>query len=99
MEKKTKQFDRIVLGWKGKVDDLSMDLDNTQVETRQISSELIRVKNDYSESILQLRDVCKNIKKLSHKIKDTMDQMSREDIFIYEDAVYLPGADPGQSGG
>merc|ERR1719500_908658 len=54
MEKKAKQFDRIVGEWKSKVDGLGMDLDNAQNETRNVSSELFRVKSAYDESILQL---------------------------------------------
>merc|ERR1719369_2445009 len=54
MEKKAKQFDRIVGEWKLKVDGLSRDLDIAQKETRNISSELFRVKNAYDESVLQL---------------------------------------------
>merc|ERR1712240_614511 len=44
MEKKAKQFDRIVGEWKGKVDGLATDLDNAQKETRNISSDLFKVK-------------------------------------------------------
>ena len=40
-----------------KVDSLGMDLDCAQKETRNISSELFRVKNAYDESILQLEEV------------------------------------------
>ena len=40
-----------------KVDGLGMDLDVAQKETRNISSELFRVKNAYDESILQLEEV------------------------------------------
>ena len=43
MEKKAKNFDKIVCEWKGKVDSLSMDLDITQKECRNASSELFRV--------------------------------------------------------
>merc|ERR1711892_1163271 len=57
MEKKAKQFDRIISEYKTKVDGLSMDLDTAQKETRNISSELFRVKNAYDESILQLEEV------------------------------------------
>merc|ERR1712077_156410 len=42
MEKKAKQFDRIVGEWKQKVDGIGMDLDNAQKETRNASSELFR---------------------------------------------------------
>merc|ERR1712020_531112 len=54
MEKKAKQFDKIVQEWKMKVDSLGMDLDVAQKETRNASSELFRVKSAYEESILQL---------------------------------------------
>jgi len=57
MEKKAKQFDRIVAEWKAKVDSLSMDLDVSQKETRNASSELFRIKNAYDESVLQLDEV------------------------------------------
>merc|ERR1711863_141253 len=42
MEKKAKQFDRIVGEWKQKVDCLSMDLDTAQKECRNASSELFK---------------------------------------------------------
>merc|ERR1711881_413074 len=75
MEKKAKQFDRVVGEWKQKVDCLSMDLDTAQKECRNASSELFRVKSAYEESVLQLDDVKEN-KILSNEIKDIMDQIS-----------------------
>merc|ERR1719273_2447802 len=54
MEKKAKQFDRVVAEWKQKVDCLSMDLDVAQKECRNASSELFRIKSAYEESVLQL---------------------------------------------
>merc|ERR1712020_538937 len=42
MEKKAKQFYRIVGEWKSKVDSIGMDLDSAQKETRNASSELFR---------------------------------------------------------
>merc|ERR1712149_131712 len=68
MERKAKQFDRIVGEWKQKVDCLSMDLDVAQKETRNVSAELFRVKNAYDESILQLEEVRRENKSLSHEI-------------------------------
>merc|ERR1711981_358624 len=76
MEKKAKQFDRIVGEWKSKVDSIGMDLDSAQKETRNASSELFRVKSAYEESILQLDEVRKENKNLSNEIKDIMDQIS-----------------------
>merc|ERR1719173_125029 len=84
MEKKAKQFDRIVGEWKNKVDGLGMDLDVAQKETRNISSELFRVKNAYDESILQLEEVRRENKVLSNEIKDIMDQISEGGRSIHE---------------
>merc|ERR1711962_1876403 len=65
MEKKAKQFDRIVGEWKMKVEGLSMDLDVAQKETRSVSAELFRVKNAYDESVMQLDEVRRENKNLS----------------------------------
>merc|ERR1719422_2996229 len=62
MEKKARQFDRIVSEWKSKADSLSMDLDVAQKESRNASSELFRVKSAYEESVLQLDEVRKENK-------------------------------------
>merc|ERR1711937_108038 len=84
MEKKAKQFDRIVSEWKGKVDSLGMDLDVAQKECRNASSELFRVKNAYEEGVLQLEEVRKENKNLSNEIKDIMDQISEGGRSIHE---------------
>ena len=84
MEKKAKQFDRIVGEWKGKVDSIGMDLDSAQKETRNASSELFRVKSAYEESILQLDEVRRENKNLSNEIKDIMDQISEGGRSIHE---------------
>merc|ERR1712130_244452 len=78
MEKKAKQFDRIVGEWKGKVDGLGMDLDNAQKETRNISSELFRVKNAYDESVIQLEEVRRENKLLSNEIKKIRKRLEAE---------------------
>merc|ERR1712179_864064 len=84
MEKKAKQFDKIVGEWKMKVDGLGMDLDVAQKECRNASSELFRVKSAYEESILQLDEVRKENKCLSNEIKDIMDQISEGGKSIHE---------------
>merc|ERR1711997_1188983 len=84
MEKKAKQFDKIVGEWKHKVDGLAMDLDVAQKECRNASSELFRVKSAYEESIAQLDEVRKENKQLSNEIKDIMDQISEGGRSIHE---------------
>merc|ERR1712106_578017 len=84
MEKKAKQFDRIVGEWKGKVDGLGMDLDISQKETRNISSELFKVKSAYEELALQLEEVRRENKTLSNEIQDIMDQLTEGGRSIHE---------------
>merc|ERR1712214_80642 len=84
MEKKARQFDRIVKEWKRKADSLSMDLDVAQKEARNASSELFRVKSAYEESVIQLDEVRKENKGLSNEIKDIMDQISEGGRSIHE---------------
>merc|ERR1719147_92618 len=84
MEKKAKQFDRIVAEWKYKVDGLSMELDVSQNETRNISAELFKIKNAYEESVLQLDEVRRENKSLSNEIKDIMDQITEGGRSIHE---------------
>merc|ERR1712029_1311039 len=79
-----KQFDRIVGEWKQKVDSIGRDLDNSQKETRNASSELFRVKSAYEESVLQLDEVRRENKTLSNEIKDIMDQISEGGRSIHE---------------
>ena len=57
MDKKARQFDRIVGEWKGKVDGLGKDLDVAQSEARNLSSDLFKHKNAYDEAVLQLEEV------------------------------------------
>merc|ERR1719420_2530048 len=84
MEKKAKQFDRIVGEWKQKVDNLAMDLDISQNETRNIASELFKIKNAYDEALLQLEEVRRENKTLSNEIKDILDQITEGGRSIHE---------------
>merc|ERR1712079_620450 len=84
MEKKAKQFDRIVGEWKQKVDSIGMDLDVSQKDCRIASAELFRVKSAYDESVLQLDEVRRENKTLSNEIKDIMDQISEGGRSIHE---------------
>ena len=42
MEKKAKNFDRIVGEWRGKIEGLQAQLDQSQAECRSFSTELFR---------------------------------------------------------
>merc|ERR1719225_1006779 len=76
MERQAKHYDKVIGEWKTKVDSLSRDLDNSQKETRNISSDLFKVKAAYEECVIHLDDVRRENKTLSNEIKDIMDQIS-----------------------
>merc|ERR1712142_919067 len=84
MERKAKQFDTVISEWKRKVDSLTFDLDVTQKETRNISSDLFKIKSAYEETIMQLEEVRRENKTLSNEIKDIMDQISEGGHSIHE---------------
>jgi len=84
MDRKAKQFDKVIGEWKAKVDRLSFDLDVSQKETRNASSELFKVKSAYEETVLQLEEVRRENKTLSNEIKDIMDQISEGGRSIHE---------------
>merc|ERR1711915_299777 len=56
MEKKLKQFDKVVHDWKTKADGYSQELEVSQRECRNVSSELFRIKNGYEECMSQLEE-------------------------------------------
>merc|ERR1719348_2340383 len=84
MDRKAKQFDKVIGEWKAKVDRLSFDLDVSQKATRNASSELFKVKSAYEETILQLEEVRRENKTLSNEIKDIMDQITEGGRSIHE---------------
>merc|ERR1712200_287865 len=84
MERKAKSFDKTITEMKGKVDRLSFELDVSQKDTRNVSSELFKVKSAYEETILQLEEVRRENKTLSNEIKDIMDQISEGGRSIHE---------------
>merc|ERR1712088_949977 len=84
MEKKAKQFDKLVGEWKAKAAGLGMDLDVAQMECRNAASEVFKIKNAYEESVLQLEEVRRENKILSNEIKDIMDQISEGGRSIHE---------------
>merc|ERR1712042_232539 len=74
-EKKQRNFEKIIAEWKMKVDDMSRDVDASQLEARNYSAELFKAKNQYDESLEHLDVVRRENKNLSEEIKDLMDQI------------------------
>eukprot|EP00092_Neocalanus_flemingeri_P016779 GFUD01018148.1.p1 GENE.GFUD01018148.1~~GFUD01018148.1.p1 ORF type:complete len:1458 (+),score=511.32 GFUD01018148.1:400-4374(+) len=83
-EKKIKMMDRFVSDWRRKADDLSKELSLSQMEQRNIASELFRVKNGKAEGDQQLDEILRENKTLSEEIKDLMEQISDGGRTIHE---------------
>ena len=62
-------FPQVVAEWKMKVEDLTAELDASQKECRNYSTELFRVKAAYEESQEQLDSIRRENKNLSDEIK------------------------------
>lgn len=69
MEKKAKAFDKTVAEWKQRCDDFAVELDNSQKECRNYSTELFRLRTVYDESQEQLDTVRRENKNLQEEIK------------------------------
>jgi len=83
-EKRQKNFDKIIGEWKMKVDDLAAELESSQKECRNFSTELFRVKAAYEENLEQLDSVRRENKNLADEIKDLMDQIGEGGRSLHE---------------
>merc|ERR1719342_1021880 len=72
---KQKNFDKIISEWKMKVEDLSAEVDVSQKECRNYSTELFRIKACYEENIETMDSMKRENKNLSEEVKDLMDQI------------------------
>lgn len=69
MEKKQKQFDKLISEWKQKCEDISVELEHSQKESRSFSSELFKLKTQYEESYERIDALTKENKNLAEEIK------------------------------
>merc|ERR1712112_520317 len=73
-EKRAKNFDKVLGEWQSKAADLQAEINASQDEGRNYSSELFRLKAAQQESIEQLDVVKRENKNLADEIKDLLDQ-------------------------
>jgi len=69
MDKKQKQFDKLINEWKQKCEDITVELEASQKEARQFSSELFKIRSQYEESHEQIDALRKENKSLADEIK------------------------------
>ncbi|XP_076373054.1 myosin heavy chain, muscle-like isoform X2 [Tachypleus tridentatus] len=84
LEKKQKSFDKTIAEWKQKVDDLSAELDASQRECRDYSTELFKMRASYEEGQEQYEAVKRENKNLQDEIKDLVDQLGEGGRNVHE---------------
>ncbi|XP_023210290.1 myosin heavy chain, muscle-like isoform X18 [Centruroides sculpturatus] len=84
LEKKQKSFDKIVADWKQKVDDLASELDASQRECRNYSTELFKLRSQYEESQEHYEALKRENKNLQDEIKDLVDQLGEGGRSVHE---------------
>lgn len=64
MDKKQRNFDRIIAEWKQKYEETQAELESSQKESRSLSTELFKLKNAYEESLENLETLKRENKNL-----------------------------------
>merc|ERR1740128_1365951 len=74
-EKRGKNFDKVLGEWQAKAADVAAEVEASQNEGRNYSSELFRLKAAQDEALEQLDIVKRENKNLADEIKDLLDQL------------------------
>merc|ERR1711931_81146 len=74
-EKRDKNFDKVLGEWQAKAADVAAEVEASQNEGRNYSSELYRLKSAQDEAIEQLDIVKRENKNLADEIKDLLEQL------------------------
>jgi len=83
-EKKQKNFDKIINEWKMKTDDLANELDASQKEARNYSTEHFRIKAAYEENISTVDSIHRENKNLTDEVRDLIDQIGDSGRMYHE---------------
>merc|ERR1712165_573350 len=84
IEKRGRNFDKIINEWKCKADDLTNEIGASQSECRNYSSEYFRIKSANEEILEHLDTVKRENKNLAEEIKDLLDQLGEGGRSIHE---------------
>ena len=77
MDKKQKQFDKLINEWRQKCEDITVELEASQKEARNFSTELFKLKQQYEESHEQIDALRKENKNLADEIKVCIKECTR----------------------
>ena len=83
MDKKQKQFDKLINEWKQKCQDITIELETSQKEARHFSTELFKLKTQYEESHEQIEALRKENRNLADEVKVKSNRISCSDILLF----------------
>ncbi|XP_078125300.1 myosin-16-like [Sander vitreus] len=84
LDKKQRVFDKMAAEWSQKNEELQLELDNSQKESRSYMTELYKLKTAYEESQDHIESVRKENKTLSEEIKELVDQLGEGGRSVHE---------------
>merc|ERR1719391_1725987 len=84
IENRAKSYDKVVGEWQVKASDIASEVEASNAECRNYSSELFRVKAAQEEALEQLDIVRRENKNLADEIKDLLDQLGDGGRSIHE---------------
>merc|ERR1711902_242 len=84
IEKRGRNFDKVVNEWRLKAEDLQGEITASQTECRNYSSEYFRVKASNEEMLEHLDTVRRENKNLAEEIKDLLDQLGEGGRSMHE---------------
>merc|ERR1712180_176278 len=84
IEKRGRNFDKVVNEWRLKAEDLQNEITASQTECRNFSSEYFRIKSANEEILEHLDTVKRENKNLAEEIKDLLDQLGEGGRSMHE---------------
>ena len=84
IEKRGRNFDKVVNEWRLKAEDLQNEITGSQSECRNFSSEYFRIKSANEELLEHLDTVRRENKNLAEEIKDLLDQLGEGGRSMHE---------------
>merc|ERR1739844_824103 len=84
IEKRGRNFDKVVNEWRLKAEDLQNEITASQCECRNFSSEYFRIKSANEEVTEHLDTVKRENKNLAEEIKDLLDQLGEGGRSMHE---------------
>ena len=84
IEKRGRNFDKVVNEWRLKAEDLQNEITGSQTECRNFSSEYFRIKSANEELLEHLDTVRRENKNLAEEIKDLLDQLGEGGRSMHE---------------